>query len=124
MPFPMTLNTLPPLPPNKTVTDIFADFLGYLMSCAEAFIGSTHTLISDEHEEGWSNLRSKATFVLAHPNGWEGPQQMIYRKAAIMAGLVPQTLEGKSRVVFVTEGEASLHYCGKNRAVKFVSHPG
>ncbi|KAJ3514769.1 hypothetical protein NLJ89_g2175 [Agrocybe chaxingu] len=33
------------------------------------------------------------------------------RKAAIMAGLVPNTREGRARLSFVTEGEASLHFC-------------
>ena len=30
---------------------------------------------------------------------------------AILAGLVPDTDAGRSRVHFVTEGEASVHYC-------------
>ncbi len=33
------------------------------------------------------------------------------RKAALEADLVPDTTEGKQRVHFVTEGEASLYYC-------------
>jgi len=33
------------------------------------------------------------------------------RKAAIMAGLIPNTDSGRSRLTFVTEGEASLHFC-------------
>lgn len=51
------------------------------------------------------------TFVIAHPNGWEGAQQAKLRKSAVLGGLVPDTAEGRSRVSFVTEGEASLHYC-------------
>jgi hypothetical protein len=49
--------------------------------------------------------------VLSHPNGWEGAQQMRIRKSAIHGGLIPDTDEGKARIRFVTEGEASLHAC-------------
>lgn len=52
-----------------------------------------------------------AVFILCHPNGWKGAQQGRMREAAIKAGLVPDTKEGRNRVQFVTEGEASLHYC-------------
>lgn len=53
-------------------------------------------------------------FVLSHPNGWEGAQQTKMRRAAIQGGLIPDTDEGKSRIRFVTEGEASLHACVLN----------
>ena len=53
-------------------------------------------------------------FVLSHPNGWEGAQQAKMRRAAIQGGLIPDTNEGKSRIRFVTEGEASLHACVLN----------
>lgn len=33
------------------------------------------------------------------------------RKAAIRGGLVPATPEGHERIEFVTEGEASFHWC-------------
>ena len=32
------------------------------------------------------------------------------RQAAVKAGLIPDTSLGHSKVVFVTEGEASLHF--------------
>ena len=32
------------------------------------------------------------------------------RRAAVGAGIVPQS-EAQSRIFFVTEGEASVHYC-------------
>ncbi|KAF8632436.1 hypothetical protein AX15_001879 [Amanita polypyramis BW_CC] len=50
-------------------------------------------------------------FILSHPNGWEGKQQADMRRAAISAGLVRTTSEAVERVTFVTEGEASLHFC-------------
>ncbi|KAF8333720.1 hypothetical protein F5887DRAFT_993201 [Amanita rubescens] len=50
-------------------------------------------------------------FVLSHPNGWEGKQQSQMRRAAIDAGLVANMSEALTRIDFVTEGEASLHFC-------------
>ncbi|KZP02654.1 hypothetical protein FIBSPDRAFT_770389, partial [Athelia psychrophila] len=50
-------------------------------------------------------------FVLTHPNGWEGAQQSEIRRAAVLAGLSSDTLEGQSRIQLLTEGEASLHFC-------------
>jgi len=57
--------------------------------------------------------------VLSYPNGWEGPQQTQIRNAAIMAGLVPDTREGRSRIHLVTEEEASLHYCFGSGPARF-----
>lgn len=36
------------------------------------------------------------------------------RRAAIYGGLIPESNEGKARIRFVTEGEASLHACVLN----------
>ena len=57
------------------------------------------------------SLRSNMDFVLGHPNGWEGKQQYEMRQAAIASGLVANELEVTKRISFVTEGEASLHFC-------------
>jgi hypothetical protein len=73
--------------------------------------------IEETHASGvrlWRSLRSTTEFVLSHPNGWEGAQQAQMRKAAVYAGLVPDSPEGRSRIHFVTEGEASIHYCIAN----------
>ncbi|KAI0656113.1 hypothetical protein C8Q70DRAFT_391425 [Cubamyces menziesii] len=98
---------LPPLPEGKTVLDVFADFLRYLFACTKRYICQTHA----SGESLWSSVHDRIEFVLSHPNGWEGLQQGKMRQAAVMAGLIPDTLEGHERVHFVTEGEASLHYC-------------
>ncbi|KAJ3523687.1 hypothetical protein NMY22_g11331 [Coprinellus aureogranulatus] len=99
---------IPPLPPNTTVIQVFADFMKYLHGCAKEYICDTHG------EKLWTSLESDIIYVLTHPNGWGGAQQGHMRKSAILAGLVPDTEEGKSRVHFVTEGEASLHFCLSN----------
>jgi hypothetical protein len=59
----------------------------------------------------WRGLEDRTDFVLTHPNGWEGAQQGMMRIAAVQAGLIPANEEGHSHLSFVTEGEASLHFC-------------
>ncbi|KAH9940124.1 uncharacterized protein BXZ73DRAFT_43112 [Epithele typhae] len=103
-------NALTPLPPGKTAAAVFADFLKYLFACAKSFIRETHA----NGEKLWTSLENHIEFVLSHPNGWEGLQQGTMRQTAIMAGLVPDTPEGRGRVHFVTEGEASLNFCIHN----------
>ena len=53
-------------------------------------------------------------YVLSHPNGWEGIQQMQMRQAAVQAGLIPDTTKGHAWISFVMEGEASLHFSIQN----------
>ncbi|KAI1793701.1 hypothetical protein LXA43DRAFT_201572 [Ganoderma leucocontextum] len=101
---------LPPLPPKKTVVDVFADFLGYLFACTRRYISETHS----NGESLWNSVKDRIEFVLSHPNGWEGLQQGKMRQAAMIAGLVPDTSAGHSRIYFVTEGEASLNFCITN----------
>ena len=99
----------PKLASGKTVINLFADFMRYLFNCAEKFICDTHPTVA----RSWADLKSSGaiTFVIAHPNGWEGLQQSKMRQAAVMAGLVPDNSSGHARVHFVNEGEASLHFC-------------
>jgi hypothetical protein len=88
------------------VVEVFGDFLGYLFECASSYIQDTHVNGPDL----WNSVKSHIDFVLSHPNGWEGTQQSEMRRAAVLAGLVPDDASGHSRVSFVTEGEASLHF--------------
>lgn len=101
---------IPPLPLNKTVVEVFADFLKYLLECASSYIQDTHANGPDL----WNSVKSHIDFVLSHPNGWEGTQQSEMRRAAVLAGLVPDNTNGHARLSFVTEGEASLHYSVQN----------
>lgn len=102
--------SMPSLPPNKSVIDVFADFMRYLYNCAKIYIQDTHA----SGENLWASVEDRIEFVLSHPNGWEGAQQGQMRKAAIQADLVPDTNDGRERIRFVTEGEASLHFCIQN----------
>ncbi|KAK7032184.1 hypothetical protein VNI00_013358 [Paramarasmius palmivorus] len=95
---------IPPLPLNKTVIDVFADFLRYLHACAIDYIKKS------KDPQFWSSVEENIDYVLTHPNGWEGLQQSQMRQAAIQAGFITAH-DPESRLQFVTEGEASLHYC-------------
>ncbi|KAH9946441.1 hypothetical protein B0H21DRAFT_693711 [Amylocystis lapponica] len=98
---------IPQLPPGKTVTEIFADMLRYLFACVKRYFTETHA----NGQRVWDSVHDRIDFVLSHPNGWEGVQQSKMRGAAIAAGLIPDNHAGHARVQFVTEGEASLHFC-------------
>lgn len=121
--------TVPALPPKKTTADLYADLLGYLMLHAGRFIQSTHPTLTAPLERRsskgdlrstesspslWSIIRSKAEFVIVHPNSWGGTQLVRVKHAAVKAGLVPDTTEGRARIRFISEGEASLCYCIAN----------
>ncbi|KAF9817075.1 hypothetical protein IEO21_03657 [Rhodonia placenta] len=99
-----------PLPERKTIIDILADFMKYLYSCTRTYVIETHASGSII----WASLEAHTDFVLSHPNGWGGSQQEKMRRAAIQAALIPDTPEGRARVQFVTEGEASIHFCISN----------
>ena len=99
-----------PLPLNKTVVEVLADFLKYLLECASRYIQDTHA----DGPDLWNSVKSQIDFILSHPNGWEGTQQSKMRRAAVLAGLVPDNPDGHSRLSFVTEGEASLHFSIQN----------
>ncbi|KJA18138.1 hypothetical protein HYPSUDRAFT_45595 [Hypholoma sublateritium FD-334 SS-4] len=99
-----------PLPPNKIIVEVFADFLVYLFQCSSTYIQETHP----NGAALWKSVEGKIDFVLSHPNGWEGPQQAQMREAAVLARLIPGTLEGNAQLSFVTEGEASLHFAIHN----------
>ena len=102
---PVSDQDTPPLPPKKTAIQILSDFMEYLFQC-------TKTYIQETHPRGlWESFDNNIDFVLSHPNGWEGPQRAQIRRAAVLAGLVPDSPEGQARIRLVTEGEASLHFC-------------
>jgi hypothetical protein len=95
-------------PKNKRLADIYADFMGYLLQCTEKYFRDHFP----RGKQRWKTLFPAAHFVIGHPNGWEGAPQACLRRAAVLSGLVSRdTIEDRARIHFVTEGEASLHYC-------------
>ncbi|KAH8832713.1 hypothetical protein DL96DRAFT_1459073 [Flagelloscypha sp. PMI_526] len=102
------------LPTGGSAVSVFGDFLGYLFRCTATFIKDSHTngvAMWDAAVRG-NNIE----FVLSHPNSFEGAQQARtkMRRAAVHGGLIPDTDEGRAKIKFVTEGEASLHACVLN----------
>jgi hypothetical protein len=95
------------LPTGKTIVDVFADFMGYLFDSTRTFFKTSEP----NGEIRWNSISNSIELVLTHPNGWGGPQQAQLRTAAIRAGIVPDTPAGRSRVQFVSEGEASFSFC-------------
>jgi len=94
-------------PGGKTIIDVSADFMQYLLR-------STKVVFESSEPDGklrWDSISESIELVLTHPNGWGGPQQVHLRNAAVRAGIVQDTPAGCSRVHFVTEGEASLSFC-------------
>lgn len=98
---------IPPLPEGLSAVQVLSDFMKYLFNCARNFIVESHA----SGASMWKSLENQIEFVLAHPNGWEGPQQQKIRQAAELAGLVPSGEKGKLQLHLLTEGEASLHFC-------------
>lgn len=82
----------------------------YLLACAESYIKDSHAF----GVSVWDSVKVDIIFILGHPNGWGGAEQVVMRRAAVMAKLIPDTGDGHDRVRFVTEGEASFNFCVNN----------
>ena len=95
------------LPQGKTAEQVMGDYLRYLHEETAAFIRLSHS----DGAELWEAVKDQAIFILGHPNGWKGLPQQRYRTSAILGRLIPDTDEGRRRVKFVTEGEASALAC-------------
>ena len=77
----------------------------YLMVHTRKFFEAT----TADAAEIWARVNDNIVIVLATPNMWSIREQLILRRAAIMAGLV--TDENANQLLqFVTEAEASVHY--------------
>ena len=98
-----------PLPPNKTKEDVLSDYLRYLYDCSREFI-------QDTRPDGvflWKSFQGDAQFILSHPTTWGGKQRDILRACMVQSGLLPDV--HSSRLAFVSEGEANLHYIMRHR---------
>ncbi|KAG6371759.1 hypothetical protein JVT61DRAFT_9111 [Boletus reticuloceps] len=103
----VTDQDLPLLPMNRSAIQILSDFMGYLFRCSKTYIQESHV----SGPEMWGSFENNIDFVLSHLNGWEGPQQTQIQRAAVLAGLVPDSPEGQARIQLVTEGELCMHFC-------------
>ncbi|KAH7067222.1 hypothetical protein BKA62DRAFT_810091 [Auriculariales sp. MPI-PUGE-AT-0066] len=97
----------PPLPLNVTVNDVYADFMAFLFThtrqCLEGTVGG------NVRDSLWTRFKSTFALCLAIPNGWDQAQQYVLREAVVKAGILPLD-EVVSRLTFVTEAEASVHF--------------
>ncbi|KAG8918710.1 hypothetical protein FRC02_002157, partial [Tulasnella sp. 418] len=103
-----------PIPSGKTTIQVVGDYLNYMSKSAiEHF---KNEMVGSENI--WEKVKDKVNYVLSHPNGWDTTQHEDMRRAAIHGQLIPHTDEGRNRVHFVSEGEASLHWCVSNGVSK------
>ncbi|CAE6366024.1 unnamed protein product [Rhizoctonia solani] len=98
--------TLEELPFGVSLKQIYTDFLGYLLRCTQERF---EEVIIDGRAI-WKNYSSDMDIVLAHPNGWGLREQDLMRRAAVLAGITTEE-NADSKIRFVTEAEASVHYC-------------
>ncbi|PVF92761.1 hypothetical protein CPB86DRAFT_877647 [Serendipita vermifera] len=96
---------IPALPTGVDLYRVYTDYMKYLYEhTREFFIGST-----PNGDNIWNRLQSNIMFIFCHPNGWDVSQQGFLTACAVQAGMI-KTAEASTRVSFVSEGEASVHY--------------
>ncbi|KEP53958.1 heat shock 70 kDa protein 12A [Rhizoctonia solani 123E] len=107
------------LPPGVSLRQIYSDFLGYLLN-------HTRTYFEDRILDGksiWERHSPAMEVIIAHPNGWGLREQHFLRQATTEAGF--STSDQASRKIrFVTEAEASVHFCIHHTSLGNVLRPG
>ncbi|KAF8754983.1 ATP binding [Rhizoctonia solani] len=107
------------LPPGVTLRQIYADFLRYLLK-------HTKTFFEDRVLDGrqtWARYSPTMEVVIAHPNGWGIREQAFLRSAAVAAGFSTDE-KALASVRFVTEAEASVHFCIHHTNLGNILKPG
>ncbi|CAE6415064.1 unnamed protein product [Rhizoctonia solani] len=94
------------LPPGVGLRQIYSDFLGYLLRHTKAYFEDR--IINGKHI--WERHSPTMEVVIAHPNGWGVREQAFLRSAAVAAGFSTSD-QAPKKVRFVTEAEASVHFC-------------
>jgi hypothetical protein len=89
-----------------TIETIYSNFFQYLLKNTKAFF-ETRT---PNGATIWQQLIDDAEFTIAHPNAWGLKEQHVLRRAAIRADYA-SVAQADSRVRFISEGEASVHFC-------------
>ncbi|KAF8319505.1 uncharacterized protein EI90DRAFT_3158350 [Cantharellus anzutake] len=107
-----------PLPGGIPLSTIYRDFFRFL-------VDHTKEVFRNRVLDGglvWERLFPTADVVMAHPNGWGFREQDFMRKAAIDAGII-SPFDADSHLIFVAEGEASVHYCLHRANLSAQFHP-
>ncbi|KAG8717708.1 hypothetical protein FRC08_006900 [Ceratobasidium sp. 394] len=94
------------LPVGVTLQRIYSDFMGYLLRQTQEYFEERIL----DGKQIWETYRPKMEIVLAHPNGWGLREQAFLRSAAVEAKLADAE-SAPTRIRFVTEAEASVHFC-------------
>jgi len=97
---------LDPLPSGVSLRQVYSDFLGYLLK-------HTRSFFEDRIIDGkqiWESYQPTMEVVIAHPNGWSIREQTFLRSAAVEAGFTDKAA-APTKIRFVTEAEASVHFC-------------
>ncbi|PAV16431.1 hypothetical protein PNOK_0805100 [Pyrrhoderma noxium] len=110
----MEINTngleLGTLPDDLSPTKVMGDFLRYLYTEALEYIKTHHI----DGREIINEVGDNKSFILSLPNGWTGLPQQRMREAAVIGGLVKNDNEARTKIGFVSEGEASALACLAN----------
>jgi hypothetical protein len=88
------------------VRQVYSDFLGYLLRQTQAYF--EERII--DGKQIWERYNPNMEVVLAHPNGWGIREQAFLRSAAVDAGFT-NVDNASTKIRFVTEAEASVHFC-------------
>ncbi|KAF8606719.1 hypothetical protein BDV93DRAFT_468293 [Ceratobasidium sp. AG-I] len=94
------------LPPGVSLQQVYSDFLRYLLQHTKSAF-EDHIL---DGKKTWRTHGPTMEVIIAHPNGWGVREQCFLRTAAVQAGLA-DVATARTRVRFVTEAEASVHFC-------------
>jgi hypothetical protein len=94
------------LPIGVPISQVYADFLQYLLQHTQQFF-EDHIL---DGKSIWTTYKPTMDVIIAHPNGWGVLEQTFLRTAAVAAGFT-SIEQASNQVHFVTEAEASAHFC-------------
>lgn len=111
--------TAPPLPANVTLEKVYTDFLRFTFDHAKQYF-QTSTL---DGNLLWDRLGRSFELVFAIPNGWSETQQNFLRTVIVAAGILPANF-AQTRLSFVSEAEASVHFAVEHMNVAHLMRVG
>ncbi|KAF8606720.1 hypothetical protein BDV93DRAFT_542387 [Ceratobasidium sp. AG-I] len=107
------------LPPGISLQQVYSDFLRYLLQQTKLFFEGC----IPDGKKVWKAYAPTMEIIIAHPNGWGIREQTFLRAVAVRAGL-SDAQTAHARVRFVTEAEASVHFCIYNTNLGESLQPG
>ncbi|KAG8710220.1 hypothetical protein FRC11_004730, partial [Ceratobasidium sp. 423] len=107
------------LPFGVSLKQVYSDFLGYLLQ-------HTKERFEEVIPDGkliWQSYSDNMDVIIAHPNGWGIDEQAFLRRATVTAGFTTPE-KADAHVRFVTEAEASVHFCMHYTSLRNHLKPG